>query len=362
MTSLKTKLCGIEMDSPFVLGSGPLSYSADGLIAASKAGCGAVVTKTILPEAAVNPVPHMWKSGNNSLINSELWADYDAERWLNEEIPKAKEGGVKVLIANCGGTTEEAVEIAKRAEKAGADIIEIGCGYLDPGDFWTRTKSVKEAVSIPVLVKVNYNWKNTPEVALQCLEAGASGITAMDSIGPAFRIDINTGKPVVGGDDGYGWITGESILPFTMRVVHDIALKANSEIIGLGGIIKASDAVEMLMAGATACGICTAPIMRGINYVTQLNKDLASLMEKLGYSSIEEMSRKSIKVGIQDTPYSPEHFRFDNSKCTHCGKCQTVCCYSARKLTSDANTVDSSRCRSCGLCFSSCPTGAIFLK
>ena len=361
MADLKTTLCGVEMDSPFVLGSGPLSYSAEGLIAAAKAGAGAVVTKTIQPEAAINPVPHMWRAGTTTLINSELWADYDEDRWIEEEIPKAKEGGVKVLIANVGGTTEEAVRIAQRAQAAGADLLEVGCGYLNPGDFWTRTRRIVEAVSIPLLVKVNYNWNNTAEVALQCLDAGARGITAIDSIGPALRIDIRTGKPVVGGDDGYGWISGEAILPFSMRIVHDIAQKTDRDIIGLGGVTRASDAVEMLMAGATACGVCSAPILRGVEYFGKLNQELSRLMDQLGYASVAELQRKSLRAGLQDAPYAPENFKFDPARCTHCKKCTTVCCYSARTLSEDKNTVDPTRCRACGLCFSVCPTGAIHL-
>ena len=104
MANLKTTLCGIEMDNPFVLGSGPLSYGAEGIIAATKAGAGAVVTKTIRREAAINPTPHMALCDGNSILNTEKWSDYPAERWIKEELQKCKEGGVKVLIAGAGGT------------------------------------------------------------------------------------------------------------------------------------------------------------------------------------------------------------------------------------------------------------------
>ncbi len=361
MANLTTKLCGVELESPFILGSGPLSYSAEGLIEAAKAGAGAVVTKTIQKEAAVNPVPHMWRAGQNTLINSELWADYDAERWIQEEIPKAKAGGVKVLIANVGGPTDEAVALAKRAQCAGADILEVGCGYLDPGDFYTRVQAIRQEVSIPLLIKVNANWNNTPQIALQCIEAGANGITAIDSIGPALRINIRTGQSFLGGDNGYGWISGEAILPFTMRIVHDIAKHAQQDIVGLGGITRASDAIEMLMAGATACGICTAPILHGLQIFTKLNRELSNLMDSLGYASIQEISRKSLIAAIQPESYSPNKFKFDAEKCSYCRLCETVCCYNARTIVGKENIVDVSRCRACGLCFSVCPKGALYI-
>ena len=361
MADLTTNLCGVKLESPFILGSGPLSYSAEGLIEAAKAGAGAVVTKTIQKDAAINPVPHMWKAGTNTLINSELWADYDAERWIQEEIPKAKQGGVKVLIANVGGPTEEAAILAKRAEAAGADILEVGCGYLAPGDFYTRVQAIRQEVTIPLLVKVNANWNNTPEIALQFIEAGASGITAIDSIGPALRINIHTGQSYLGGENGYGWITGEAILPFAMRIVHDIAKHTDRDILGLGGITRATDAMEMLMAGASACGICTAPILRGLQIFTKLNKELSKLMDDLGYASIGAVARKSLGAVPQPEEYRPEKFKFDAEKCSYCGLCQTVCCYNARTIVGKENIVDATRCRACGLCFSACPKGALYI-
>lgn len=360
MASLKTTFCGIELDNPFVLGSGPLSYGAEGMIKAQENGIGAVVTKTIKLKATDNPTPHMAMYGRNSLLNSEGWADTPAEQWIEKEIPDAKKNGVKVLIANVGGTDEEAASLIKPVINAGADMIEMGCGYLDPGNFKKRIERVKKECSVPLIVKVNANWKNTAEVALECLSAGADAVTAIDSIGPALRIDISTGKPVLGGKKGYGWLTGEAILPFSMRIVHDIALSSEAPIIGLGGIMNAEAAVEMLMAGSSLCGICTLPIVNGLGAIEKIKSELSALLDKLGYSSIDEVSRKSVGQSIYEKNINCGGFTFDKEKCTGCGKCVKVCCYDARKLTDEKeNTVDTEKCRSCGLCIDACPRAAI---
>ena len=90
---ISTEFCGVKLQSPFVLSSGPLSYAAEGLIRAHQAGAGAVVTKTIRLSAAINPVNHIAKINGDSLINCEKWADSKAEVWFEREIPLAKAAG-----------------------------------------------------------------------------------------------------------------------------------------------------------------------------------------------------------------------------------------------------------------------------
>ncbi|MBU4510487.1 dihydroorotate dehydrogenase, partial [bacterium] len=96
---ISTELCGIKLQSPFILSSGPLSYAAEGLIKAHQAGAGAVVTKTIRLEAAVNSVGHISKINKDSLINCEKWADSEASLWFKREIPMAKEAGAVVIAS-----------------------------------------------------------------------------------------------------------------------------------------------------------------------------------------------------------------------------------------------------------------------
>lgn len=360
MANLKTTLCGIEMDNPFVLGSGPLSYGAEGIIAATKAGAGAVVTKTIRREAAINPTPHMALCDGNSILNTEKWSDYPAERWIKEELQKCKEGGVKVLIASIGGDRDELLELAGPVEKAGADIIEIsGGGYFDADDLVSAVKDLKKEVSVPVIVKINSNWRNTQDIIEQCLEANVDGITCIDSMGPTVRLDLATGAPRIGGNGGYGWITGAPLLPFTLQIVRTTARLTKKDIIGLGGITKAADALEMLLAGASCCGVCSAAIIRGIDYFGVLNKQLSELMDRYGYATISEVSRKSLQYVEMNETYHCSQFVYDAEKCVGCQRCVVVCPYGARTLSGKTMAVDETKCRACGICFNACNTAAI---
>jgi dihydroorotate dehydrogenase (fumarate) len=365
MVDLKTEFCGVTLDNPFILGSCPLSYSAEGLIRATKAGAAAVVTKTIRTKAAVNPKPHMVLSGKNSLINTELWSDFPPEQWVKEEIPRAKDGGVKCLIANViseDNNLDRFLSLAVPLVEAGADMIEVGAsGYFESGNLVDFGKAIKKEIKVPVIVKVSANWSNSSNIIDQCKEAGFDAITAMDSMGPATRLDLTTGAPLVGGNGGYGWVTGSTIFPFALHTVRNLAQNTNQDIMGLGGITTPDDALEMLLAGASTCGVCTAPIIKGVGYFAKLIEGLEKSLEKHGFSSVKEAIGKSLAYSDVNFDHQSENFTFDAEKCIECGQCEKVCSYAARTIRNKVMKVDAEECRVCGLCFTACPTGAITL-
>ena len=354
--SLETYLFGIKMQSPFILGSGPLSYGAKGLIRAHKAGAGAVVTKTIRDNPAVNPFPHMAVAAKDSMINAEEWSDIPGSDWVEKEIPEAKKAGV-IVIASIGHTPVEVENWVGKADKAGADIIELVSYERDT--MLPMLKRARELSDKPVLVKISPNWNNPVGIALEALEAGADGITAIDSIGPVLRIDIGTGKPLVGGGHGFGWLTGSAIKPIALRYVAEISAAADKPVIGLGGVSKAEDAVEMLMAGAQAVGICTAAIVKGVEYIEKLNKKLEKLIEDLGFHNPSELSGLSHKYLNPAANSKKFAFLYNADTCTECMACVRACSYEARGLKNKVMSLDTELCRYCGLCFSVCPNGSL---
>jgi dihydroorotate dehydrogenase (fumarate) len=354
-------LCGIELDSPFVLGSGPAGWDAESLAACAKAGAGAVVTKSIAVNGFVNESRHMMYNGPASLINNEGGSDMPLKRWTDYEIPRAKERGVKTLIASVYGygSLDEALTVSAACEKAGADMLELVSGYAEAGDLARLISAVKKEVALPVIAKVNGNWKDTSAIATACAEAGADAITAIDSIGPVYRVDIAQGRPLMGGNS-YGYLTGAPIFPVALRFVHDIALRSDKDIIGLGGVSSAETALEMLMAGAAVVGVCTAAILRGPGVFTELADGLSRLMDRYGYAAVSTVSRRALRA---EKPASrvPADFRFDEAACTHCNRCVTACAYRARSFEGTRPRIDGNACRVCGLCIGVCAAKAISL-
>jgi dihydroorotate dehydrogenase subfamily 1 len=353
---LRTSLFGIELQSPFILGSGPLSYSAQGMIRAHRAGAGAVVTKTIRDIPADNPYPHMAVAGPQSMINAEKWSDYPGERWVETEIPLAKKAGV-VVIASIGHTEVEVGHWVAAVDSAGADIIEL-VSY-DEITMLPMVRRAREITQKPILVKLSPNWNDPVDCALKALELGADGLTAMDSVGPVLRIDIRSGRPLVGGAGGKGWLTGNAIRPIVLHYVAELASKTDKPIIGIGGVMDAEDAVEMLMAGASAVGICTAPILKGVGYIATLCERLRKLIPELDAHQVRDLVGRALPYLAQQEIHTPFSFVFDQSMCTACMRCVKVCPYESRSLLDGIMQVDVETCRLCGICASVCPTGAL---
>lgn len=283
---LATVFCGVKLQSPFVLSSGPLSYAAEGLIRAHQAGAGAVVTKTIRLSAAINPVNHIAKINGDSLINCEKWADSEAEVWFRREIPLAKKAGA-VVIASVGHTLPEAEALVKDCERAGADFIEL-VSYTED-TLIPMLKAAKERVSIPVICKLSGNWPDPVGTARKCLELGADAISAIDSIGPTLKIDIRHARPAMFSKDGYGWLSGGAIRPIAIRINSEIARNGCENLMGIGGVTCAEDAVEYLMVGARAIGLHSIAILKGVEYFSRLCKDTAMLLDQLGYRTVSSV-------------------------------------------------------------------------
>lgn len=355
MTDLATNLCGLKLRTPFVLASGPLSFDGDALVRAHRAGAGAVVTKTIGVHAAVNPVPHIVRS-SGGLLNAERWSDLSPERWIEREIPRARQAGT-VVVASVGLTREDVRALAGALAEAGACALEV-VSY-DEAAVPGMVEEAVSRVSVPVFAKVSANGSDVVETARACLASGASAITAIDSVGPALRFDLASRRPRLG---GYGWLSGRSILPVALRVVADIARETGCPIIGTGGVETADDAVEMLYAGAAAVGVCTTPVLRGVSVFGDLLRGLSARLTSLGFESPSDATGAGLPglVAASNGTKAREGWRFawNRKTCTECGACVRVCPYGAR---CSAETVVEAECRGCGLCSSSCPTGALIL-
>ena len=355
---LSSELCGVKLQSPFILSSGPISYGAEGMIRAHRAGAGAVVTKTIRLSAAINPVNHISKVSNDSLINCEKWADSEAEVWFKREIPLTKAAGA-VVIASVGHTLPEAEALVEDCEKAGADCIEL-VSYTED-TLIPMLKAAKARVSIPVICKLSGNWPDPAGTAKKCLKMGADAISAIDSIGPTLKIDIKQARPAMHSKDGYGWLSGGAIRPISLRINSEIARNGCENLVGIGGVTCAEDAVEYLMVGARAVGVHSIAILRGVEYLSKLCKDTAVLLDQLGYRSISSVVGAALPNFPQEEQVAKLEFHYepDSAPCTNCGRCVKACSYAARSLKFPIMEVNKDLCRNCGLCVSVCPTGAL---
>lgn len=356
--SLKTNFCGVALQSPFILSSGPATYGSEGMIRANELGVGALVTKTIRISRAINPVRHIGKISETTLINAEKWADSDRQLWYEKEIPEAVRAGA-VVIGSVGHTLAEAKAIVADVEKAGAQMIEL-VSYTEE-TLLPMLDYTKAHVGVPVICKLSGNWANAAETAAKCVEHGADGIAAIDSIGPVLSIDLENRRPQMFSDDGFGWMSGAAIKPISLRINAQIALggRVKKDVYGIGGVMNARDAMEFLMVGCRGIGICSVAILKGLPYVQKMITELAELIRQLGFSSLEEAIGAALPNFPKQELVTGLDFVYESDKCSRCERCVRACPYGARTLDFPAMRVDRALCRGCGICADLCARGAL---
>ncbi len=359
MADLSVEICGLKFKTPIMPAAGPTVRNGDCLVKAAEGGAGGLVAKTVSVTSPHVPRPCIIKV-KDSLMNAELWSDIPLDKWVKHEYPKAKRTGLP-LIASIGYSADEVREIAPKVAAAGVDAIELSTPYSgDSASVVEATKAAKEAVKIPVLVKVSSNVSDVVQFAKALEEAGADGIVAINAIGPCLSIEIENAMPMLGSSHGYGWLSGPAIKPFAVRYVADIARAVKIPIIGAGGVTNGRDVVEFIMAGASAVQISTAAIIRGHTIYGLIANEMAKFMRAKNYNTINDFKGIALRhLPTEPVRTTPKPVEVIASKCNACGLCERYCPYDAIRVVGRVAKVDSVKCYECGLCVSVCPTRAI---
>lgn len=310
MPSLETSLCGIKLKTPFVLASGILGVSNTLLHRAGTLGAGAVTLKTIGPverKGHANPICLDWGAG---LINAVGLPGPGMDKGA-EMIAKTqksnKEIGVPVIASLFAPSVEEFAEVTTTLLQGKPDMVEvnISCPNVkddfgepfaaNPDAAASVTEAVKSASGdVPVFIKLAPNVPNIARIAAAVVEAGADGITAINTV-PGMVIDRDSGYPIL--TNKSGGLSGAAIKPVALKCVFDIRKACpDTPIIGTGGISCGGDAMEMLMAGATAVGVGSAVYYRGIEFFKIMAEELMAEMSRLGHKSIADVSGYTHRV------------------------------------------------------------------
>lgn len=301
-TALATDLCGVHLPTPLVLASGILGTDADLLARVARAGAGAVTAKSCSAEPRAghpNPTVLAWEHG---LINAVGLANPGVEAEV-AELTRARALLRPIGAALIGSVFAETVEgfarVAARLTEAGPDLIEvnISCPNVrdelgtpfaaDPLAAAEVTAAVKEAVAgwVPVLVKLSPNVTDIAAIARAVEAAGADGISAINTL-TGMVIDVHARRPILA--NRTGGLSGPAVRPLAVRCVYDIYRAVGIPIVGIGGVRSGRDAVEMIMAGATAVGVGSA-VYEGVDVFGRMCGEMAALMAELGYERVADM-------------------------------------------------------------------------
>ncbi len=306
LPDLSCTLCGVRLASPFVLASGIWGTSPSLLERAARTGAGAVTAKTCTPAARRghrNPTAVDWGSGLINAMGLPNPGAAEEAELLREASRRLRPLGVALIASISADTSEAFAETARLLSDTGAAMIElnISCPNLEEGhgEMFAAsplaaaevTRKVKAAASLPCIVKLSPNVPDIAAVATAVCAEGADAITAINTM-PGMLIDADSGKPVLANRSG--GISGPALKPIALRCVFEIAQAVSVPIIGTGGIVTGTDAVEMISAGATAVGIGSAVFYRGGNTFGLLRDELASWMESRGRKCLEEIRSRAL--------------------------------------------------------------------
>jgi dihydroorotate dehydrogenase subfamily 1 len=360
MANLQVNICGLEFRNPILPAAGPPSKDGAALQAAANGGAGGLVTKTISVQPAEVPRPCMAEI-RGGLLNTELWSELPKEQWIETEYRMARATGLPVIVS-LGYTAEQIRELAPLV-KPFADALELSAHYVGNSiaPIVDALRAAKEAVDVPVFMKLSPH-PNIQEIALALEEAGADALVMINSFGPCLGIDLETGLPLMGSTDGFGWLSGAAIKPLALRCVYEAARAVKIPIIGVGGISNGRDAAEMLMAGASAVEVCTEAILRGPTVYAKIARELNAFLDEHDYASVNEISGLTVRLMRQcGAPHAEEAPEVNMERCVLCGVCEKSCTYGAIHQDKETNIleIDEEKCFHCGLCVTRCKLRAI---
>jgi dihydroorotate dehydrogenase (NAD+) catalytic subunit len=304
---LEINLSGLKLKSPLILASGILGVSYSSMKRVVDAGAGAVTTKSIgpIPRKGYKN-PSIIEIYPGTFMNAVGLGNPGIDEFIHE-INETKEHRIPLIVSVFGDTNEAYLDVATKAEKAGANAIEINisCPHaevasigIDKDLTFRLVEFLKANLKVPLFVKLNPNVTNIGEIALVAEKGGVDGVVAINTVA-ALKIDVNTKRPILA--HGSGGLSGKAIHPIAVKKVYDLYKILKIPIIGCGGIDSWQDVVEFFLAGASAVQIGTA-LYKGVEILTEINQGIIRYLKDNGYTSINDIKGLAHLAKTQEVP------------------------------------------------------------
>ncbi len=385
LPSLEIDFCGIHCENPFFLASSAVCTNYEMVARAFDAGWAGVFYKTICMQEIKEVSPRFDAVGKpftgfrnmEQLSENPADVDFDILKRLKQNYPS------KVVIASIMGNTEEEwISLAKMAEEAGCDAVELNfsCPQMrlsgmgsDVGQnaelvtFYTAF--VKRSVKIPVIPKMTPNITHISQPALGAYFAGADAISAINTIK---SVTLGEGSDVNGCQTGSGY-SGKAVKPIALRhilAMAKIPIMKNVQFSGIGGIETWRDALEFIQLGCRNVQVCTAVMQYGYRIIDDMIDGMQQYMAERGIEKLDALVGELLPKFFLPSDLDRTtvvYPKFDKEKCIGCGRCVISCSDGGHQaLKFDLQTrrpqLIGSKCVGCHLCRLVCPVGAIGLS
>lgn len=293
---INVELCGINLKNPVIAASGTFGFGEEYNQFYDVSKLGGISTKglTIAPKAGNDGIRVFeTKSG---IMNSVGLQNPGVEHFINNELLSMKKFDTAVIANLGGGTLEEYLKGIELLNNTDVDIIElnISCPNVKHGGMafgikadvaYETVSEVRKICKKPLMVKLSPNAENIIDMAVKCCEAGADSLSLVNTFN-AMAIDIKRRKPIF--NNKTAGLSGPAIKPIALRMVYEVCKNVDIPVVGMGGISTAEDAIEFIMAGATAVQIGTVNFANpyaGIEIIDGIEE----FLKKEGISNLSEI-------------------------------------------------------------------------
>ena len=294
--NLSVELAGVTLKNPVMTASGTFGSGAEYSEFVDLGRLGAVVTKGVanVPWPG-NPKPRIAET-HGGMINAIGLQNPGIDVFIERDIPFLKQYDTKIIVNVCGKTTEDYVEVVERLSEQPVDMLEINisCPNVKEGGIAfgqnakaaeAITKAVKEKARKPVIMKLSPNVTDIAEMA-RAVEAGGADAVSLINTLTGMKIDVHRRTFAVA--NRTGGLSGPAVKPVAVRMVYQVARAVKLPIIGMGGIMCAEDALEFILAGATAVSVGTANFHNPYTTVEVVD-GIRAYMERYGVKDINEL-------------------------------------------------------------------------
>ncbi len=388
---LSIDFCGVHCENPFFLSSSVVGSNYEMVAKAFEMGWAGVAFKTIgtFTPNEVSPrfdamrkeaVPFVGFKNIEQISEYPLNDNLHYLKQLKEDYPS------KIIVASIMGQNEaEWTQLAELVTAAGADIIEcnFSCPHMaadglgsdvgqNPEMVAAFTKATRKGTHLPILAKMTPNIGNMELPAVAAMEAGATGIAAINTIKSVMNVDLDTfsSGPDVLGKTSVGGYSGKAVKPIALRFIQSMKSfdkLADAPISGMGGIETWRDAAEFIALGCGNIQVTTAVMQYGYRIIDDMIEGMKLYLGSHGYKSVGELVGKALPNIVPAETLDRESIcfpKFDKNRCVSCGRCYLSCFDGGHQaLSQDALTgqpvLDANKCVGCHLCIKVCPVSAI---
>ena len=297
--NLEVNLGGIKLKNPVTVASGTFGYGREYSEFYDLGEIGAICTKgTSLRPKTGNKAPRVCET-SSGMLNAIGLENKGLEYFAEFDLPFLKKFDTKIIVNTFGSTVEDYVEACRFLNKLDIDGVEINlscpnvkAGCMAFGNTYEGVKEVTEkcrkVIDKPLIVKLTPNVTDITQTAKAVEDAGADGVSLINTL-MGMKIDIDKRRPVLANNTG--GLSGPAIKPVAVRMVYQVAQKVKIPILGLGGIVSGDDAIEFMLAGATAVSIGSGNFIDP--YVAPKTvKGIEDYMKKYNISDVKDIIGK----------------------------------------------------------------------